>query len=166
MIKIEIPKGADIKSPAVILSTWFGSGLLSPAPGTWGSLAALPFAYALSFTSPEIFIASIILISLIGYWAADKFETATEIHDSKAVVIDEVAGQWLALLPIVLLSEFSLMLMGLGFLLFRLFDILKPWPISYCDKHIKGALGVMLDDILAGLAAAILLTGVIYAGFG
>ncbi|MCB1651608.1 MAG: phosphatidylglycerophosphatase A [Alphaproteobacteria bacterium] len=157
----------DLKAPYVWLATWFGFGLLKPAPGTWGSLGSLPFGLLIfKFSGLIGLLAAIVLVSLVGYWAADRFEKNTGIHDCKMVVIDEVAGQWIALLPVFYFWGLN----GLGvlsaFLLFRVFDILKPWPVSYFDKKIDNAIGVMGDDIVAGLYGALIITGVFYAGFG
>ena len=157
----------DLKAPYLWLATWFGCGFMRPAPGTWGSLGALPVGIIL-YGSTNIwgFILGIILVSLIGYWATERFEAATQTHDNKMIVIDEVAGQWIALLPVFYLTGIHPLYIGAAFALFRLFDILKPWPVSHFDKNIKGALGVMGDDIVAGLFAAGCLIGLIYVGLG
>jgi phosphatidylglycerophosphatase A len=94
---------------------------------------------------------SVMAVSLVGLWAADRFDRDLDMHDSKMIVIDEVAGQWIAMIP----AYGSLPLYLLSFVLFRFFDILKPWPVSYFDKHVEGAAGVMGDDIVAGIMAAI-----------
>lgn len=158
-------KDISLLSPAILLATWFGAGLLKPAPGTWGSLATLPFGLGLyiyfGFDAVLIFT---VLVTLVGYWAATGFENTTGIHDDKRIVIDEVAGQSLALLPVLYFSGLSWMLIVLAFVFFRVFDILKPWPVSFFDQKVSGALGVMADDIVAGLYAAGVLIGFIYAG--
>jgi len=157
----------NLKQPYVWLATWLGFGLLRPAPGTWGSLGAIPFGIILyASTGPLVFILGIILITAIGYWAAARFEQETGIHDCKMVVIDEVAGQWIALLPALYATGINPLSVFLAFILFRFFDIIKPWPISHFDENVEGALGVMADDIIAGLAAALCMTGLIYAGLG
>jgi phosphatidylglycerophosphatase A len=149
-----------LSHPATILSTWFYSGLLKPAPGTWGTLAALPFGYGLlMLDNIYIMLAAIALVTLLGLWSAHIMEQHTGIHDDKRIVIDEVTGMWIALLP-ASLNPLSILL---AFALFRLFDILKPWPISIADKRINGSLGVMLDDILAGAIAGFCLLGISYA---
>ncbi|MAE51314.1 MAG: phosphatidylglycerophosphatase A [Micavibrio sp.] len=161
-----------MKSLYVWIATWFGSGFMRPAPGTWGTLAAMPFALLLlALGNTAILIIATILISILGWWAARAFEKDSGVHDSKMIVVDEVAGLWLTTTPISILTTsahplFSLYVV-LSFLLFRFFDIIKPWPVSYFDKRVGGALGVMADDIMAGLYAAIVLTGIIYyAGSG
>jgi len=99
-----------------------------------------------------------LLASAVGIWAADRYGAVTQTSDASQVVIDEFAGQWIALLPVAFFMPNN----GFGwiaaFALFRLFDILKPGPIGILDKRLKGGLGVMADDILAGVFAAILMT--------
>lgn len=148
-------KNLDFRQPYVWLATWFGSGLISRAPGTCGSLTAIPVALLICYyLSVEIFMAAIIAVILIGYWAAAKFEKNIGEADSQMIVIDEVAGQWITLLPAIMLAGLNPVWIGFSFVLFRLFDILKPWPVSWADKKLKGALGVMADDIIAGIMAA------------
>ncbi len=140
--------------PAHILATWFGTGLSPIAPGTAGSLAALPFAYVISYYLGIIGLGiAISIIVAVGFWAAHLFSKRTKSEDAGPVVIDEVSGQWLTLL----LVPADILFYAIGFVLFRIADIVKPWPISWVDRRIKGGLGVMLDDILAGGLAAIIL---------
>jgi phosphatidylglycerophosphatase A len=140
--------------PASLLATWFGAGLLPWAPGTWGSLAALPFAWAIAavFGAGGL-LAAAALIFLLGWWAAARIGRASRIKDHGAIVIDEVAGQWLTLV----VAPLDPIAYLLGFLLFRLFDIAKPWPASWADRKLPGGFGVMADDVIAGLYAAIAL---------
>ena len=145
--------------PAHLLATWFGCGLLPKAPGTWGSLAALPFAAALVWWGgPWLLLAASIALFAIGIWASERYARAMAAEDPSAVVIDEVVGQWLALVPAA--GVFWLYLPG--FLAFRLFDIVKPWPVSWADRELGGGLGIMLDDVLAGLYAAALVAALRY----
>ena len=143
-------KGISKIHPAVILCTWFWSGLSPKAPGTMGSLASLPFGFALMhFGGQILLLEGIIFIFCIGLWSTHVYVTRSEKSDPGEVVIDEVAGQWIPLL----VAGSSPLLYLLSFALFRLFDIWKPFPISWLDKNVKGAFGVMIDDILAGLIA-------------
>ncbi len=105
-------------------------------------------------------MAGIVIVTILGFWAAKKFDEEQNSHDSKMIVIDEVAGQWIALIP----AGLDPVSIVLSFSLFRLFDILKPWPVSHFDKNVKGAAGVMGDDIVAGLLAMLCLGGMRYAG--
>ena len=144
------PQGLDLRHPAVLLATWFGVGLLPKAPGTWGSLAALPFAWAIhaTFGAAGLAIATVAVFG-VGLWASSRYVRRAGIADPGAVVIDEVAGQWLTLLP----AGTDPVLYGAGFVLFRVADIWKPWPVSWADRSLPGGFGVMADDILAGAIA-------------
>ena len=139
-------------SPALLIATWFGSGLLPKAPGTWGSLAALPVAWGivtLTGTPHSLLLAALILLP-IGAWAAARHSATLGTHDAGEIVVDEVVGIWLVLgvIPVAPLWWVA------GFAVFRLFDVLKPWPISWLDTHISGGWGIMLDDVAAGIAGA------------
>lgn len=151
----------DFKHPATWAATWFGCGLIQPAPGTWGTLGGLPFGIIILMFGgiPSLVIASIIVF-IIGLWASKHFERMVREKDSGMIVIDEVVGVWIAMIPAVLTSTS----IALAFLLFRFFDILKPWPISWLDKHVRGGMGVMIDDVLAGIFAALVLIGLRYVG--
>jgi phosphatidylglycerophosphatase A len=155
------------RTPAFWIATWFGAGLMKPAPGTWGSAAAIPFGLIIFLAGgvPALILATL-LVAGIGLWAAGQIERLTGAHDSKMIVIDEVAGQWLSLLPALWIYGMEPLPVLAGFALFRLFDILKPWPVSWADQKIGGGLGVMLDDILAGAYAALCVIGFHYAGPG
>ena len=144
------------------IATIFGIGYLRPAPGTWGSL----FAIILAILIVEIFgvigfIFALLSISIFGWWATSVYLKQIKTKDPSEVVIDELVGQWIAVLPIAILAfYFKLEPFDLwpgwisSFLFFRIFDILKPSLIGWADEK-NGALGVMLDDIFAGIAAAI-----------
>lgn len=149
-----------------LLATLFGVGHLPKMPGTWGSLAALVIAVpALHFISWQVFIGLTVALIPIGILAANAYQAKTGEHDSGKVVIDELVGQWIALFPIVLAAPFALAVpfgdfrwaTFAAFGLFRFFDVLKPWPISWMDKNIKGGWGVMADDIAAGALSALIL---------
>ncbi len=156
-----------------IIATWFGSGLLPKAPGTWGSLAAIPFAYIVSvYTCPYALIFGIIALFFIGIWASDKIEESVQKKDPGFIVVDEVVGQWIALLPLPFLYSildpnsfyfFSAPIAVLAFIAFRIFDIWKPWPVNYADKNVHGGYGIMLDDVIAGMYALII-TSALTAG--
>ncbi|CCG09546.1 Phosphatidylglycerophosphatase A and related protein [Pararhodospirillum photometricum DSM 122] len=140
--------------PIWLLTTWFGAGLSPKAPGTMGSLAALPFAWIITWaTGPwGLFIAAV-LITLVGIWASERHVQATGEADPGRIVIDEVAGQWFTLVPAPL-DPLSYLV---GFGLFRLFDITKPWPVSFFDRKLSGGLGIMLDDVAAAVYASAIL---------
>lgn len=144
------------------IATFFGVGHLRPAPGTWGSLAALPVAALLHVAGGPVLLGlGVIAAFALGWWATARETAGKADPDPSEIVIDEVAGQWLALLPVSIgAAHAGAALTALwpgwvtAFVLFRLFDIWKPGPIGWADRR-GDALGVMLDDILAGLAAAI-----------
>jgi phosphatidylglycerophosphatase A len=140
--------------PARLLATWFGSGLSPVAPGTFGSLAALPFAVGLAWIGGAVALTiGALVVLLVGIWASEASARASGVKDPGEIVIDEVAGQWLALAFVPL----DPLAYGLGFALFRLFDITKPWPANWADRNLSGGWGIMLDDIVAGAYAGILL---------
>ena len=148
------------RHPAALLATWFGVGLIPIAPGTFGSLAALPFAWAmLEFGGLWLLLSATAAVFAVGCWASGHYAAATADSDPGAVVIDEVAGQWLALA----LAAPDLAQFALAFALFRIFDILKPWPVGWAERRFSGGLGIMIDDVAAGvyaLAAFALITTV------
>ncbi len=154
------PSPLSFWHPISLLATWFGSGLLPKAPGTWGSLAALPFAFFIvAWTGTWGLLAAAVLATLVGVWAAGVYAARSGQDDPQRVVIDEVAGQWLALVPV----AHDLRLYAVAFLAFRFFDIVKVWPARHIDRELKGGWGIMLDDVVAGLYAAALSAGVAQA---
>lgn len=148
------PPTPPLHHPSSLLATWFGAGLLPWVPGTWGSLAALPFAWVIVATAGHQWLALAAVAAFgIGCWAADAYEKASGGHDPGPVVIDEVAAQWCVLL--VVPPDLGLYLAG--FVLFRVADIVKPWPAALIDRRMQGGVGVMLDDIFAAGYAAVAL---------
>lgn len=148
------------KDPDVLVTTWFGSGFLFPAAGTWGTLAALPFSIILYMIDPLALVAGFLLVTIGGFFAVKKVEERTGIHDSPCYVIDEVSATCLIILT---LPHFNALYIGLAFLVYRAFDTLKPWPVSWADSQIPGAWGVMIDDLLAAVYSIIVLWGISYA---
>jgi len=147
-----MPARPPFWSAASLISTWGGAGLLPVAPGTWGSLAALPVGLGIVWLAgPWGLSVAVIVAFVAGLWATSRYLEATGEPDPGAVVIDEVAGQWLALLPVCL----DLRFVPIAFVAFRLADILKPWPASWADRRLKGAMGVMADDVAAGVYAGL-----------
>lgn len=131
------------------IATWFGCGLSPIVSGTVGSLGALPLAYLIQVTLGNVALAAAsLIIFVIGTWASNQYLRHNPgVDDPREIVVDEVAGQWL-LLSILFPTWQSYLV---GFILFRAFDIVKPWPVSVADRDIKGGFGVMFDDMLAAL---------------
>jgi phosphatidylglycerophosphatase A len=149
--------GLPLWHPAVLLATWFGAGLLPMMPGTWGSLIALPCAWLLVAVWGKLALAFAVLLMFgLGCWAASTAARASGRDDPGFIVVDEVAAQFLTLLAAPLDWRAYLA----GFVLFRIFDVLKPPPIRQVERSVPGGLGIMLDDIVAALyALGLLLIG-------
>jgi phosphatidylglycerophosphatase A len=144
---------------STIIASVFGIGYFPFAPGTLASAVAVPLAILILIYGGPIALAAASLIAFaVGVWACGDHVRATGREDPSECVIDEVAGQWLACA----VAAVSLPAMVLAFVLFRLFDIWKPWPISWADRELPGGLGVMADDMIAGLFAGLLVLAVQY----
>ncbi len=136
--------------PWRLAATCLGIGRLRPAPGTIASLFATITGLGLGWIGGvELLAACALLVFTLGWWAAGRHRLETGTDDDPEVVIDEVTGQWIALVG----ASGDFLLVALAFVLFRAFDILKPFPISWIDSRMKGGLGTMLDDVMAGGAA-------------
>ena len=147
---------ALLAHPAGWIACGFGSGLSPVAPGTVGSaVALLPWLGLRELAWPWYALALIAAFAL-GVWASNIAIARLRIADPGCIVWDEFVGQWIALAPLLWFAHDWRSVLG-GFALFRLFDIWKPWPVSWADRTVKGGIGVMLDDALAGLGAALLL---------
>ena len=131
----------------------FGIGFIPIASGTFGSLAGLLIGNILYLINFNLFFIIIPLLFIFGVIASNTYQKQTGEKDSSVIVIDEVVGQLIAMIFVV----DNLTLVLCSFIIFRIFDIFKPWPASYADKKINGGLGVMLDDVFAGIYAAILI---------
>lgn len=146
----------NLRNPVHFLALGFGSGLIKPAPGTWGTLSAVPL-YMLIVHSPAgqlVWYSLITLIAFaIGVYLCGKAASDVGVHDHSAIVWDEIVGFFITMFAVVPSLENLL----LGFVLFRLFDIIKPWPIRYLDKSVHGGFGIMIDDVLAGFGACVVL---------
>lgn len=151
-----------LSDPIHFLALGFGSGLAPKAPGTFGTLAALPLVYLISVSAPLwLYVVLALLGTLVGIWICGKTAEDMGVHDDSSIVWDEVIGMLITMFAVPL-SGINLLL---GFLFFRLFDIVKPWPISYLDKNLHGGLGIMLDDVVAGLAALGCMQFLLYQGW-
>lgn len=147
-----LPKGF-LRDPVHFLAFGFGSGALPKAPGTWGSLAAIPVWYTFAWLPPVGYWLVVLVAFLVGIWLCGKTADDLKVHDHGGIVWDEFVGMWIAL------GLFPDQFVGvlLAFVLFRLFDVVKPWPISWLDARMPGGLGIMVDDVVAGIMALICL---------
>ena len=145
-----------LASPAGWIACGLGSGLAPIAQGTFGSLAAIAPWLFLRQLPAGVYVLVLAFAFALGVWACEVAGRALGVDDHRSLVWDEFVGQWLALLPLLLVAA-PWWMIALGFGLFRLFDVWKPWPIGWLDGHLKGGLGVMIDDLVAGLYAAIVL---------
>lgn len=139
----------DIKHPVHFLAFGFGSGLSPKAPGTAGTVAAIPFLYLMSFITFIEYISVLIIVIAFGIWLCGKSSNMLGVHDHPGIVWDEFAGLFVTMIAV----PISWSTVVAGFILFRVFDILKPWPINWLDQKVSGGLGIMLDDIVAGVFA-------------
>jgi phosphatidylglycerophosphatase A len=136
-----------------LLAFGFGSGLSPFAPGTAGSLAAIPLAWPLTQLSLPVALGLLAALFVFGVWLCGRVGRRLGVHDHSGIVFDEFVGLWLVLVCVPLNWVWWLA----AFALFRLFDAAKPWPISWLDRRIHGGLGVMLDDLLAGVFCLVIL---------
>ena len=139
----------SLSNPIHFLALGFGSGLSPKAPGTFGTLAAIPVFLLLIQFSAIVYAIATLLVCITGIYICGKAAEDAGVHDHGAIVWDEIAG----FLITMLLIPVTWQSIVVGFILFRIFDILKPWPISYIDKNIHGGFGIMFDDVVAGLLA-------------
>ena len=148
----------QLKDPVVLIAVGFGSGLAPKAPGTAGTLIAIPL-FMLMQPMPLI---SYLLITtclfIAGIWICTYTAEKLGVHDHPSIVIDEIVGYLITMIA----APEGWPVMVIGFVLFSLFDALKPWPISWFDRNINGGLGIMLDDVVAGIAAMVIIQGLLY----
>ncbi|NQY86582.1 MAG: phosphatidylglycerophosphatase A [Colwellia sp.] len=150
------PKAAfDLTQPIQFLALGFGSGLAPKAPGTFGTLAAIPVFLLLTMLlpTPLFYAIAVIVMGLAGIYICGKAANDAGVHDHPAIVWDEFVGFFITMFMVPVSWQSVLV----GFLLFRLFDILKPWPISFIDKKMTGGVGIMFDDVVAGIFALVIM---------
>lgn len=150
---------ADLfRSPASFLALGFGTGLSRVAPGTVGTLPGMLLCAALSGLSLTGYVGAVLLVTLVGIVICDRASAELGVHDHGGIVWDEIAGFLVTMIavPVGLVSLIA------GFVLFRLFDIWKPWPIRLLDRHMPGGAGIMADDFLAGVFACAVLHGIMF----
>ncbi|WP_028109892.1 phosphatidylglycerophosphatase A family protein [Ferrimonas futtsuensis] len=143
--------GVRLSNPVHFLALGGGLGLAPKAPGTFGTLAAFPFYWVMQDWSLFPYLMTLILFSAVGIYLCGKTAEDMGEHDHPAIVWDEVVGMLITLIA----APAGWIWLVIGFALFRLFDIWKPWPIRFFDKQMEGGLGIMMDDILAGIFALV-----------
>ena len=142
----------------MLLAFGFGSGLVKKAPGTFGTLAAVPIYLLIAHSGWLIYSLVTLLICVSGIWICGIAAEKLGEHDFGGIVWDEIAGYLVTLWFV----PFSWEAVVLGFIIFRVFDILKPWPINWLDRKVEGGIGIMLDDILAGISSGLILWLLLY----
>lgn len=144
---------AILKNPIHCLAFGFGSGLAPKAPGTFGTLMAVPIYFLLLQFSPLIYALIVLTAFIIGIYLCGKTADDLGVHDHPGIVWDEFVGFWITMFA----APPGLLWLVVGFALFRLFDIWKPWPIKILDSRIETGFGIMIDDVLAGIYAFVVL---------
>lgn len=142
-----------LKNPIHFLSLGFGLGLAPKAPGTFGTFAALPFIYLFSVLDTTEYVGVVVAFALLGIYLCGATSKAMKAHDHPAIVWDEVVGYMIAMIAV----PVTWLHLLVAFVLFRFFDILKPWPIKALDKHVKGGFGIMIDDVIAGVFSLVII---------
>ena len=146
------------RNPVHILAFGFGSGLAPKAPGTFGTAAAVLLYVLFPPMHWSVYLALILVTFLAGIWICGKTSKDMGIHDHGGIVWDEFVGYWITMF----MAPEGWQWILAGFVVFRVLDILKPWPIKWADSRIKGGLGIMLDDVIAGIIGALFIQAVIY----
>lgn len=158
----------DLRNPVHLLAFGLGSGCAPKAPGTFGTLAAVPFFPLLVGLPLPLYLVVLAAAFGLGVWLCDRTSRDLGVHDHGGIVWDEFVGLWLALVPLVptwAATPRDWLGLAAGVVLFRIFDILKPWPIRWLDARVHGGFGIMIDDVVAGLvAAAVLALGLAVLG--
>ena len=142
-----------LQNPIQLLAFGFGSGLSPRAPGTVGTVVAIPLYLLIAQLSLPMYSFIVLIAAAAGIYLCDKSSDQLGVLDHPGIVWDEFVGYWVAMWAL----PTNVILIISGFFLFRAFDILKPWPISWCDRKIHGGWGIMLDDIIAGIATCVIL---------
>ncbi len=155
--KSPIPRGF-LKNPIHLLALGFGTGCVPKIPGTIGTLVGVLFYLLIVYLPWSVYIGVTTCLFLLGVWLCDVTANHLNVHDHSGIVWDEIVGFLITMIMVPPDWQFVL----LGFILFRLFDICKPWPIHWLDRKVSGGFGIMLDDVLAGIYSLIILQIIIY----
>lgn len=150
------------RNPVHFLAFGFGSGLVPKAPGTAGTVLAVIIYLLLPPLSLLIYALFLLATFSVGVWLCGKTAADLGVHDHGGIVWDEFVGYWITMF----MAPAGWLWIVVGFGLFRLLDIIKPWPIKWIDKEVTGGLGIMLDDVLAGIMAALCIQAIVILGYG
>jgi phosphatidylglycerophosphatase A len=145
------------RNPIHFVAYGFGSGAVPKAPGTAGTLVAVIIYLLLPQISPLIYVSLLLISFVFGVWICGKTAQDIGIKDPSGIVWDEFVGYWITMF----MAPSGWIWVIIGFVLFRLLDIVKPWPIKWADKQIGGGMGIMLDDVLAGIMAALCMQAIV-----
>ncbi|MCY4266170.1 MAG: phosphatidylglycerophosphatase A [Gammaproteobacteria bacterium] len=156
-MSLNLVKQVDLSNPVHLLAFGFGSGLLPKAPGTAGTGVAVLFYLPMAQLSMPAYSLLVLASAGVGVWICGRTSQDLGVHDHSGIVWDEFVGLWITLIMV----PPGWLWIVLGFLLFRMLDVLKPWPIKWVDKHVSGGLGIMLDDILAGIMATLCIQAIV-----
>lgn len=158
-MKIKNPTFIELlRNPNHFFAFGFGSGLAPIAPGTFGTLAAVPVYWFIQDLSWPLYLGWLLISFAFGVYWCDRSSKQLGVHDHGGIVWDEFVGYWITMF----LAPKSWLWIFVGFVLFRCFDILKPWPIGWLDKKVSGGFGIMIDDVLAGIFALVCLQAAVY----
>ncbi len=147
-----------LRNPLHLLSLGFGSGLMPFAPGTFGTLVAIPFYLLIAQLDVPYYLAFIVFAFGLGVYLCQYTSAALGVHDHSGIVWDEFVGFWITMIAVPVTWQWIVA----GFVLFRVFDIVKPWPVKVVDTRMTGGFGIMFDDVLAGLYALACLQFALY----
>ena len=141
------------QKPSHFIAFGFGSGAIPIAPGTFGTLIAIPFYLAICSLPLTAYIILVALITVGSMWLCERVSREIDVHDHQGMCLDEIVGYLVTMIG----APHGILWIALGFIFFRIFDIWKPWPIDYTDRHVSGGFGMILDDVLAGVYSIIFL---------
>lgn len=147
-----------ISNPNHIFAFGFGSGLAPKAPGTFGTLAAIPFFWLIQDLTWPLYLSWLLVTFALGVLWCERSSKALGVHDHGGIVWDEFVGYWITMF----MAPKGILWILIGFVLFRFFDIIKPWPINWLDRKVSGGFGIMIDDVLAGVYACVCLQLIVY----
>ena len=159
-LKLQATATNIFRDPFLFVAFGFGAGLAKVGPGTAGTLLAIPIYWLLIQFGLPIYLLVVLIALLAGIWICDVASDRLGVHDHSGIVWDEIVGLWITMIAV----PATIPLVVVGFVLFRFFDIVKPWPISWLDQHVSGGFGIMIDDVLAAIFANLCLQGLVYSG--